>query len=68
MQQAGQTALIDRLREAPIVHNRQHAARVLAELAERAQQDAALAPLAASMKLAPACATCWRASSAPPRS
>jgi [glutamine synthetase] adenylyltransferase / [glutamine synthetase]-adenylyl-L-tyrosine phosphorylase len=53
MQQAGQTALIDRLREAPIVHDRQQAARVLAELAERAQQDAALAPLAASMKLAP---------------
>jgi glutamate-ammonia-ligase adenylyltransferase len=53
MQQEGQAALIDRLREAPIVHDRQQAARVLAELAERAQQDAALAPLATSMKLAP---------------
>jgi [glutamine synthetase] adenylyltransferase / [glutamine synthetase]-adenylyl-L-tyrosine phosphorylase len=53
MQQEGQAALIDRLREAPIVHDRHQAARVLAELAERAQQDAALAPLAASMKLAP---------------
>ena len=49
MQQGGQTALIDRLREAPIVHERRQAARVLAELAAHAQQDAALAPLAAGL-------------------
>src|SRR5262245_36925827 len=49
MQPGGNPALIDRLRQAPIVHDRQQAARVLAELGERAKQEAALAPLAAGM-------------------
>ena len=53
MQQGGATALIDRLRQAPIVHDRQQAARVLAELAQAAQQAAARAPLAASLQRAP---------------
>jgi [glutamine synthetase] adenylyltransferase / [glutamine synthetase]-adenylyl-L-tyrosine phosphorylase len=53
MQQGGATALIDRLRQAPIVHDRQQAERVLAELAEAAQRTAALTPLAASLQRAP---------------
>jgi [glutamine synthetase] adenylyltransferase / [glutamine synthetase]-adenylyl-L-tyrosine phosphorylase len=53
MQQGGPTPLIDRLRQAPIVHDRQQAERVLAELAQAAQQAALLAPLAASLERAP---------------
>ena len=53
MQQGRPSALIDRLRQAPIVHDRQQAERVLAELAQAAQQAAVLAPLAASLQRAP---------------
>ena len=47
------TRLIERLRAAPILHDGQQAARVLADLALRAQQDASLAPLLAMIDRQP---------------
>src|SRR5215510_10193533 len=53
MAEGAATSLGRRLRAAPVVHDRQQAARVLADLGERAQQDASLAPLAAVLERAP---------------
>src|SRR5262249_17639250 len=49
----GPGRVIGRLSAAPIVHDGEQAARVLADLALRAQQDAGLAPLAAMLERAP---------------
>ena len=46
MGQAGATSLLARLREAPIVYDRQQATRFLDDLAQRVQQDASLGTLA----------------------
>src|SRR5215470_17813447 len=48
------TSLGERLGAAPIVHDRQQAARVLADLGERAQEDTSLAALAGVLAQAPA--------------
>src|SRR5262245_53942358 len=50
---SGGGSLRQRVSQAPIVHNRQQASRVLAELGEGARQDAALARLSDLLQQAP---------------
>jgi len=50
---SGAGSLRERLRQAPIVHDHNQANRVLAELGERARQDAALAGLSELLQQAP---------------
>jgi [glutamine synthetase] adenylyltransferase / [glutamine synthetase]-adenylyl-L-tyrosine phosphorylase len=53
MTEAAASSLGKRLRAAPVVHDGQQAARVLADLGERARQDASLTPLAGVLEQAP---------------
>jgi len=53
MAEPAATSLGKRLGAAPVVHDRQQAARVLADLGERVRQDASLAPLAGVLDAVP---------------